>query len=91
MSGSTVVSEGLACKSEKGPSPDLVVVTTQAVDDANSPNLLILNRGLLAFGLERRGDGLIYWRRDSADHPRNWSTWRKTFDTTIIILLEFYT
>ena len=91
MSGSTFVSEGLAYKSEKGSSPDLIVVTTQVVEDVNPPNLSILNRDLLAFGLERRGDGLIYWRRDSADHPRNWSTWRKTFDTTIIILLEFYT
>ena len=46
---------------------------------------------LLEYGLERRADGLIYWDSGSKDHPRNWSMWRKVFDTTIIILLEFYT
>lgn len=46
---------------------------------------------LTAAGLERRSDNLVYWRPDSEDHPRNWSPGRKIFDTTVIILLEFYT
>jgi hypothetical protein len=46
---------------------------------------------LAAAGLERRRDNLIYWRSDCKDHPRNWSARRKVFDTTVIILLEFYT
>ena len=46
---------------------------------------------LSASGLERRDDGLVYWRCDSRDHPRNWSHRRKCFDTFIIIFLEFYT
>nr|XP_036585692.1 MFS multidrug transporter [Colletotrichum truncatum]KAF6795743.1 MFS multidrug transporter [Colletotrichum truncatum] len=46
---------------------------------------------LARFGVERRDDGLINWRRDCKSHPRNWSLARKTFDTTVIILFELYT
>lgn len=46
---------------------------------------------LTEYGLTTKQDGTVCWRPDSPDHPRNWSTARKTFDTTIIILLEFYT
>jgi len=81
MGGSVVVSEGLASKSEKGSTE--ITVTTAALTEED--------KELSAFGVERRQDGFIYWRSDSADHPRNWSAWRKTFDTTVIILLEFYT
>lgn len=33
----------------------------------------------------------IRWRKDSKDHPRNWSTLRKTYDTSLVMFLEFYT
>jgi hypothetical protein len=46
---------------------------------------------LARYGLSRDAEGLVCWKADSPDHPRNWSTARKTFDTTVIILLEFYT
>ncbi|OAQ74123.1 hypothetical protein VFPPC_15419 [Pochonia chlamydosporia 170] len=46
---------------------------------------------LAQYGVERRSDGFIYWRRDSSHHPRNWSSTRKLFDTSVIVLLEFYT
>jgi len=81
MGGSVVVSEDVSQESEKRSTH--ITVTTAALRDENQE--------LSAFGLERRQDGLIYWRSDSAEHPRNWSTWRKTFDTAVIILLEFYT
>ncbi|GKT83453.1 MFS multidrug transporter [Colletotrichum tofieldiae] len=45
---------------------------------------------LAQYGVERRADGLINWQRDCKTHPRNWSTRRKTFDTTVIILFELY-
>ena len=45
---------------------------------------------LADLGLERRSDGLISWRSDSKDHPRNWTAARKAFDTTVIIFLEFF-
>ncbi|KAK6822005.1 MFS multidrug transporter [Apiospora arundinis] len=45
---------------------------------------------LHAHGLERGPDGLIRWRRDSPDHPRNWSSCRKVFDITVIIFFEFF-
>ncbi|OJJ05759.1 hypothetical protein ASPVEDRAFT_138139 [Aspergillus versicolor CBS 583.65] len=35
--------------------------------------------------------GYIRWRKDSKDHPRNWSTFRKTYDTSLVMFLEFYT
>jgi len=41
-------------------------------------------------GLQRGSDGLISWQRGSKDHPRNWTTARKAFDTTVIIFLEFF-
>lgn len=46
---------------------------------------------LALYGLERDSDGLIGWRPDSKEHPRNWSAKRKIYDTTVIILLELYT
>jgi len=45
---------------------------------------------LARYGLQRGSDGLISWQRGSKDHPRNWSTARKAFDTTVIIFLEFF-
>jgi hypothetical protein len=45
---------------------------------------------LASLGLKRESNGLISWRADSKDHPRNWSTARKTFDTTVIIFLELF-
>ncbi|KAK4251846.1 polyamine transporter 1 [Corynascus novoguineensis] len=45
---------------------------------------------LASLGLQRVEDGLISWRADSKDHPRNWTALRKTFDTTVIIFLEFF-
>ncbi|TQN65720.1 putative transporter [Colletotrichum shisoi] len=46
---------------------------------------------LARYGVERRSDGLINWKRDCKTHPRNWSTRRKIFDTTVIVLFELYT
>ncbi|KAH7311226.1 major facilitator superfamily transporter [Stachybotrys elegans] len=42
-------------------------------------------------GLERDAAGLIRWRRDSSDHPRNWTLGRKLFSVSVIILLELFT
>ncbi len=46
---------------------------------------------LARYGLERRADNALHWLANSKDHPRNWSTWRKTFDITVIILMGIYT
>ncbi|KAH9905362.1 major facilitator superfamily transporter [Xylariomycetidae sp. FL2044] len=48
------------------------------------------NEELRCIGLTRGPDGLLRWRNDSPDHPRNWSTRRKVYDTTVITFLEFY-
>lgn len=62
--------------------PDVVCVTETEVPN---PELELAN-----LGLERGDDGLISWRSDSKDHPRNWTNARKAFDTTVIIFLEFF-
>lgn len=46
---------------------------------------------LASYGLLRDSDGFIGWERNSEEHPRNWTTRRKIYDTVLIILLEFYT
>ncbi|KAK1981282.1 major facilitator superfamily transporter [Colletotrichum cereale] len=46
---------------------------------------------LAQYGVERRANGVINWQPDCKVHPRNWSTRRKTFDTTVIVLFELYT
>jgi hypothetical protein len=42
-------------------------------------------------GLELSATGHVQWRKDCTDHPRNWSRWRKTYDTSVVMFLEFYT
>ncbi|KAJ4396465.1 hypothetical protein N0V93_000684 [Gnomoniopsis smithogilvyi] len=46
---------------------------------------------LASYELVRDSFGFITWEKDSNEHPRNWSTRRKLYDTTIVILLELYT
>ncbi|KAL2795561.1 major facilitator superfamily domain-containing protein [Aspergillus keveii] len=47
---------------------------------------------LARHGLELEpSTGYICWRKDSKDHPRNWPVLRKTFDTSLVVFLEFYT
>ncbi|KAI9710150.1 MAG: hypothetical protein M1820_002952 [Bogoriella megaspora] len=50
-----------------------------------------LDEHLSRLGVQRSQSNHISWRKDASDHPRNWSPSRKIYDTTIIILLEFYT
>ena len=48
--------------------------------------------GLLkAYGLELTKDGYIGWQKDNPVHPRNWSAWRKTYNTSVILLVELVT
>lgn len=43
------------------------------------------------YGLEVDSAGYIGWRNDSRDHPRNWPMWRKIYEISLVIILEFYT
>ncbi|KAJ0313480.1 hypothetical protein COL516b_000419 [Colletotrichum fioriniae] len=61
------------------------------VEDAETGTYTDENAVLARYGLERRADGFVNWQRDCATHPRNWTTRRKVFDTTFIILFELYT
>ncbi|KAJ6158003.1 hypothetical protein N7485_010829 [Penicillium canescens] len=42
-------------------------------------------------GLELSSTGYVQWRRDCKDHPRNWTVWRKLYDTTTAMFFELYT
>lgn len=70
---------------------DLITSEKQFTVDVESSTGTELDAELLSWGLELGTSGSLQWRKDSRDHPRNWSLGRKTYDTVIIILLEFYT
>lgn len=36
-------------------------------------------------------DGFIRWKSNPLDHPRNWTFYRKTFDTILIFMLDLFT
>ncbi|KAI9699244.1 MAG: hypothetical protein M1820_007216 [Bogoriella megaspora] len=57
----------------------------------DSPSTPSLEDKLAEHGIQRDASNNVTWRRDSKDHPRNWSTSRKLYDTSVIILLELYT
>ncbi|KXH43196.1 major facilitator superfamily transporter [Colletotrichum nymphaeae SA-01] len=67
------------------------VSSCAVVEDTKTGTYTDENAVLARYGLERRADGFVNWQRDCATHPRNWTTRRKTFDTTVIILFELYT
>ena len=50
-----------------------------------------LSHKLENHGLVLSPDGYVRWNNKNPDHPRNWSTGRKTYDTAVIIFLEFIT
>ncbi|KXX74387.1 Polyamine transporter 1 [Madurella mycetomatis] len=60
------------------------MIATTGAGNAN------LEAELAKLGLQRGSDGLVSWRPDSKDHPRNWTSARKIFDTSVIIFLEFF-
>lgn len=71
--------------------PDPIETTITTVSSQTTPvNITPEAEELAKHGLQRGDNGLITWQPDSKDHPRNWSTLRKCFDTTLIIFLEFF-
>ncbi|KAH7413516.1 MFS multidrug transporter [Cadophora sp. MPI-SDFR-AT-0126] len=36
-------------------------------------------------------DHFLKWKPDSTAHPRNWCLWRKTLDSTLVLLLDLFT
>jgi hypothetical protein len=46
---------------------------------------------LSSFGLAVNEEQNIDWARGNTHHPRNWPAGRKTFDTSLIIFLDFFT
>ncbi|KAF7591883.1 hypothetical protein BBP40_000928 [Aspergillus hancockii] len=66
-------------------STSMITTDDRGIIEAGLDEKLALN------GLEMSDNGFVRWRRDSRDHPRNWPAWRKAYDTTVIMFLEFYT
>ncbi|KXH45259.1 major facilitator superfamily transporter [Colletotrichum simmondsii] len=71
--------------------PAAAVSSCVVIEDTKTGTYTDENAVLARYGLERRADGFVNWQRDCATHPRNWTTRRKAFDTTVIILFELYT
>jgi hypothetical protein len=57
--------------------------------DANPPDKLVT--AINEAGLCRTPSHHVKWRKDHAQYPRNWSSFRKFHDTAIIVFFELYT
>ncbi|KAL2821439.1 major facilitator superfamily domain-containing protein [Aspergillus cavernicola] len=65
-----------------------IVMSSGSLESNNNPT----DEQLARHGLEiEAATGYIRWQRHSKDHPRNWSGARKTYDTSLVMFLEFYT
>ncbi|UPX11234.1 uncharacterized protein EKO05_0001852 [Ascochyta rabiei] len=42
-------------------------------------------------GLRRTASNHVEWQKDHTQYPRNWSSYRKCYDATMIVFFEFYT
>ena len=42
-------------------------------------------------GLQRTESGHFEWQKNHDQHPRNWASYRKCYDTVIVVFFEFYT
>lgn len=54
-------------------------------------SIVELEACLAEHGLVINQDGFVRWSNDNPKHPRNWSPKAKTFNTVVILLLEFIT
>jgi hypothetical protein len=50
-----------------------------------------MNNAIDETGLRRTTSDHVEWKKDHSQYPRNWSPYRKTYDTAIIVFFEFYT
>lgn len=69
----------LECKS----SPEIQVQVLQVSQDV----LETIDQ----LGLKLDDEACLRWKSDCPDHPRNWSTSRKTFDTGLLFLFDLFT
>jgi hypothetical protein len=65
--------------------------TTTTTDASSASSTSSLEESLDQNGLVLGQDGYVQWSMSSPDHPRNWSTGRKTYDLGLIIFLDFFT
>lgn len=41
------------------------------------------------YGLALTKEGLVHWKEGGTQHPRNWNTNRKLYDSFLVVLFEF--
>ena len=66
-------------------------MSMEADDGCPGESLSTLQEELLRHGLELDQQKNVHWQSNNSDHPRNWSTTRKSYDIGLIIFLDFFT
>jgi MFS family permease len=69
--------------------PELAIVDISLINAA--PSIEHLKEHLIRHGLEMGDEEHIRWEKTNRKHPRNWSSWRKTYDFGLLIFLDFFT
>jgi hypothetical protein len=54
-------------------------------------SLEVLRVNLGSHGLELTEDGHVRWDKKNPAHPRNWTAWRKAYNTIVVLFLELIT
>lgn len=75
-------------------SPVLVMDTPSKLlpDSPLAPEKGNVEAFLCAYGLEFTPDGKhVRWSPGNTKHPRNWSSARKAFNSSVVIFLDFFT
>jgi hypothetical protein len=52
---------------------------------------LPIDQRIAEVGLQKADSITLEWDKDHGEYPRNWSVARKTFDTFVVVLFEFFT
>lgn len=88
MKFDALATELRAGEKSPGSTADAGRMSDFALAHENSPDL---DQKLESYGLILSSDGYVRWNNNNPDHPRNWPTGRKVYDTAVIIFLEFIT
>ncbi|KAI9643520.1 hypothetical protein NHQ30_008139 [Ciborinia camelliae] len=73
-----------------------MLIEQPAIEPKASPFFEIASTQSLAwylekYGLEMGDTNYVRWTKTNPRHPRNWSSWRKTYDFGLHIFLDFFT
>lgn len=73
-----------------------MLIEQPATDQKLSPTYEVTSTKTLDWYLEKHGLEMgdtnhVRWVKTNPRHPRNWSSWRKTYDFGLLIFLDFFT